>query len=122
MCTFLQPTIAIRYAFIEPAIWSVEPIDDLHCHGNQFDAKANQIEDGAWACIAVATKDHAGNFSVSAPLRVYVDYDYNGQPAHVRRQPAGRRPSRPVRAPASSTRLRTRCRPGRAPRAGSPGT
>jgi hypothetical protein len=81
MCTFAQPTIAIRYDFTEPAIWSVEPIDDLHCHGNQFDAKANHIEDGAWACIAVGTRDNAGNFSVSRALRVYIDYDYNGQPA-----------------------------------------
>ena len=80
MCTFAQPTIAIRYAFTEPAIWSVEPIDERHCHGNQFDAKANHIEDGAWACIAVGTKDLAGNFSVSRALRVYIDYDYNGQP------------------------------------------
>jgi hypothetical protein len=83
MCTFLQPTIAIRYFFDQPAIWSVEPIDDLHCHGNQFDAKANHIADDAWACIAVGTKDHVGNFSVSPPLRVYIDYEYGGLPDTV---------------------------------------
>jgi hypothetical protein len=95
MCTFLQPSIAIRYAATEPAIWSVEPIDDVHCHGNQFDARANQITDGAWACIAVATKDHAGNFSVSAPLRVYVDYDYNNQPHTFGANPPAGAPAPP---------------------------
>ncbi len=75
MCSFQQPTVAIGYAGIEnplPAIWSVEPVDEVRCHGNQFDTKANNIGPG-WACIAVGTTDLAGNFSVSAPLRVYID-------------------------------------------------
>lgn len=76
MCTFFQPSIAISYAFGEPAIWSVEPINDLYCHGGQFDTRANHIDTNRWACIAVGTKDRAGNFSVSAPLRVWVDYLY----------------------------------------------
>ena len=80
MCTFAQPSLAIRYMDNQSAIWSVDPIDAVHCHGGQFDARANHITDGAWACIAVRTKDRAGNFSVSEPLRVYIDYDYNGQP------------------------------------------
>ncbi len=76
LCTFLQPHIAISYAFGQPAVWSVEPINGLRCQGNQFDAWANHIGEG-WACIAVGTKDRAGNLSVSAPLRVYIKYDYD---------------------------------------------
>jgi hypothetical protein len=75
LCGFDQPTVAISYAFGQPAIWSVEPVNPLRCHGNQFDALANHIGE-QWACIAVGTRDHAGNFSVSAPLRVYIDYDF----------------------------------------------
>jgi len=75
LCGWDQPTIAITYAFGQPAIWSVEPINQLRCHGNQFDSLANNIGE-QWACIAVGTRDQAGNFSVSAPLRVYIDYDF----------------------------------------------
>jgi hypothetical protein len=75
LCIFEQPTIAIGYAEMSPAIWSVEPIGGLRCLGNQFDALANNIHEG-WACIAVGTKDSAGNRSVSAPLRVWIDYDF----------------------------------------------
>jgi hypothetical protein len=77
LCTLLQPTIAIGYAFNQPAIWSVEPIDKAHCFGNQFDALANNIHEG-WACIAVGTADFAGNFSVSPPLRVNIQYKFGG--------------------------------------------
>jgi hypothetical protein len=76
LCTFLQPRIAISYAFGQPAIWSVDPIDTIHCQGGQFDTYANNISEG-WACIAVGTTDQVGNFSVSAPLRVYVSYNYD---------------------------------------------
>ena len=51
----------------------MEHIDSNWCFGNQFDTYANNIQDG-WACIAVATSDYADNFSVSPPLRVYIDY------------------------------------------------
>jgi hypothetical protein len=78
LCTFLQPSIAIGYAFDQPAIWSVEQVDTLHCFGNQFDALANNIAEG-WACIAVATTDFSNNSSVSAPLRVNIQYKYNGR-------------------------------------------
>jgi hypothetical protein len=81
LCIWAQPTIAIGYAVDQPAIWSVEPIGGLRCLGNQFDARANNISEGSWACIAVGTKDRAGNHSVSAPMRVFIDYDfYNGTP------------------------------------------
>ena len=73
LCPTGQPTIAIGYAENSPAIWSVEPIDPVRCLGNQFDALANNIPEG-WACIAVATADMAGSKSVSAPIRVYIQY------------------------------------------------
>jgi hypothetical protein len=79
ICSFRQPTIAIGYTGLVPplpAIWAVEPINDVRCHGNQFDTLANNIGPG-WACIAVGTSDHTGNFSVSAPLRVYIDQNPN---------------------------------------------
>jgi len=78
LCIFEQPTIAIGYADGLPAIWSVEPIEaTFRCLGSQFDALANNISEG-WACIAVGTADLAGNKSVSAPMRVYIQYDDAG--------------------------------------------
>ena len=94
--SFEQPTIAIGYSDGQPAIWSVEPIDKtFHCFGNQLDTFANKIPEG-WACIAVQTRDKAGNQSVSVPMRVYVKYDATGgfcptPPASAR---ARRRPAR----------------------------
>jgi hypothetical protein len=74
LCPY-QPTIAIGYAEGQPAIWSVEPVDNgLRCLGNQVDTFANGIPEG-WACIAVQTRDNVGNQSVSVPMRVYVKYD-----------------------------------------------
>ncbi|HVV49828.1 MAG TPA: hypothetical protein VHO06_09230 [Polyangia bacterium] len=75
---FEQPTVAIAYANDLPAIWSVEPIDADLCFGDQFDTLANNIPQNQWLCIAVATTDLAGNKSVSAPIRVYVQYQENG--------------------------------------------
>jgi hypothetical protein len=75
---FEQPTIAVGYAANSPAIWSVEPIDSARCLGNQFDTKANNIPDGAWICMAVASADLAGSKGVSTPIRVYVKYDDAG--------------------------------------------
>jgi hypothetical protein len=82
LCPGNQPTIAIGYRnkAIEPAIWTVEDIDADWCFGKQFDAYANHMGDDNWICIAVATADNANNVSVSAPLRVYVDYQFNGAP------------------------------------------
>jgi hypothetical protein len=75
--SFDIPTIAIGYSDNEPAIWSVEPIDKaFHCLGNQVDMRANNIPEG-WACIAVQTRDKAGNQSVSVPIRVYIQYNAN---------------------------------------------
>jgi hypothetical protein len=77
LCTFQQPTIAISYAGGDPAVWSVEPYDPaFRCLGNQFDALANNIPEG-WACIAVGTADKVGNKSVSAPMRVFIQYTEN---------------------------------------------
>ncbi|HVZ87983.1 MAG TPA: Ig-like domain-containing protein [Polyangia bacterium] len=79
LCTAEQPTIAIGYTDGSlPAVWSVEPIGGLRCLGNQLDTLANNIPDGQWACIAVATADLSGNKSVSRPMRVYVKYDDAG--------------------------------------------
>jgi hypothetical protein len=75
---FEQPTIAISYAEGAPAIWSVEPIDTARCLGNQLDTKANNINDGQWICMAVASADLAGSMGVSTPMRVYVKYDDAG--------------------------------------------
>ncbi len=87
LCRGEEPTIAISYGPRLPAIWSLEPIepDGLRCFGNQFDAFANHIggstSRGAgspppgWACIAVQATDNVGNTGVSAPLRVWIDYD-----------------------------------------------
>ena len=77
LCPGHQPTIAISYAGQTPAIWTLENIDPNWCFGEPFDAYANNISQG-WACIAVATSDDANNFSVSPPLRVDIDYQYNG--------------------------------------------
>ena len=88
LCASSQPTIALGYAVNNsPAIWSVEPIDPVaRCLGNQFDALANNIPEG-WACIAVATADKAGSKSVSAPIRVYIQY--NDLAGFCARPPAG---------------------------------
>ena len=78
------------------------------CHGNQFDALANNIGEG-WACIAVGTKDRAGNFSVSPPLRVYIEYDYDGAGAFGEPRPPIPAPRRRHRR----TRPRNTVRTGR---------
>jgi hypothetical protein len=76
LCGFEQPTIAIGYTPANvPAVWSVEPIDNLRCLGNQLDTKANNIPDGQWICIAVASADLAGSMGVSTPMRVWVNYN-----------------------------------------------
>jgi hypothetical protein len=76
-CLSEQPTIAIGYAGGLPSIWSVDPIDPVfQCFGGQFDTHANNIATAGWKCLAVATADLNGNASVSAPIRVWVDYSY----------------------------------------------
>ncbi|MEO7668218.1 MAG: hypothetical protein ABIW57_02695 [Polyangia bacterium] len=89
LCRAEEPTLAISYGPKLPAIWSLEPIESRgqRCFGNQFDAYANHIggstSRGAgspppgWACIAVQATDRVGNTGVSAPLRVWIDYDGN---------------------------------------------
>jgi hypothetical protein len=44
------------------------------CVGGQFDTYANQIPNAKWACLAAAATDRLGNAGVSAPLRVWVQY------------------------------------------------
>jgi hypothetical protein len=75
---FEQPTIAVGYSENLPAIWGIEPVDSARCLGNQLDTKANNIPDGAWICMAVASADLAGSKGVSTPMRVYVKYDDGG--------------------------------------------
>ncbi len=89
LCRSEEPTIAISYGPRLPAIWSLEPVEPsgLRCFGNQFDAFANHIGGSSsrglgtappgWACIAVQATDKVGNTGVSAPLRVWIDYDGN---------------------------------------------
>jgi hypothetical protein len=81
ICNIEEPTLAISYAGGLPAIWGIEPIAPANpawCFGGQFDTKANNINTAGWKCIAVATADMNGNASVSAPIRVWVDYTYEG--------------------------------------------
>lgn len=87
LCRASEPTMAISYGPRLPAIWSLDPIepDGLRCFGNQFDAFANHIGGSSsrgagspppgWACIAVQATDKVGNTGVSAPMRVWIDYD-----------------------------------------------
>jgi hypothetical protein len=76
--SFEQPTIAISYYDGQPSIWSVDPVDTtFHCLGNQVDMLANHVPEG-WACIAVQTRDLAGNQGVSVPMRVYIQYNAAG--------------------------------------------
>ncbi|PKN44852.1 MAG: hypothetical protein CVU59_10630 [Deltaproteobacteria bacterium HGW-Deltaproteobacteria-17] len=77
----LDVLIWYTYDKTEPAIYGLPPFNAssaLHCTGIQFDARANNIAEG-WACIAVKATDNVGNTSVSAPLRVCIDYNpYDG--------------------------------------------
>jgi hypothetical protein len=75
---FEQPTIAVGYSENLSAIWGLESIDSARCLGNQLDTKANNIPDGHWICMAVASADLAGSKGVSTPMRVYVKYDDAG--------------------------------------------
>jgi hypothetical protein len=77
ICHVEQPTVAISYAGGLPAIWAVEPIapdDPRYCFGSQLDTLANNVPQGGWRCVAVATADLNGNLSTSMPIRVWVDY------------------------------------------------
>jgi hypothetical protein len=89
ICDVEQPFVAVSYAGKLPAIWAIEPIapaDPKYCFGGQFDTLANNVTESGtltkpgsgWKCIAVATADFNGNTSVSAPIRVWVDYSYSG--------------------------------------------
>ncbi|MBU1068711.1 hypothetical protein KJ975_04000 [Myxococcota bacterium] len=77
----LDVLIWYTYDKTEPAIYGLPPFSassPLYCTGIQFDARANNIAEG-WACIAVKATDNVGNTSVSAPLRVCIDYNpYDG--------------------------------------------
>jgi hypothetical protein len=87
LCIGPQPTIALSYMTL-PSIWSIEPIapaDPNYCFGSQLDTKANNVLPPAagmpgsgWKCLAIATADHVGNRSTSAPLRVYLPDFNNG--------------------------------------------
>ena len=81
LCPVVQDDLSllIWYTFdkTEPSIYGLPPFSPsspLTCSGIQFDSRANNISEG-WACIAVKATDNVGNISVSAPLRVCIDYD-----------------------------------------------
>jgi hypothetical protein len=63
-------------------VYGMPVIDTFNCMGFAFDARATGITDG-WACAAVLTTDGVGNTSVSAPLRVCIDYDGAGNECHT---------------------------------------
>jgi hypothetical protein len=63
-------------------IYGMPVIDTFNCLGFAFDARATGISDG-WACVAVLTTDGVGNTSVSAPLRICIDYDGVGNECHT---------------------------------------
>jgi hypothetical protein len=79
LCGSQPQTVVIGYPAAVgplPAIWSIEPItmNEPWCVGSQFDTYANQIPNGKWACLAGSATDRLGNAGVSAPLRVWVQY------------------------------------------------
>jgi hypothetical protein len=81
ICKMENPKVAISYAGGLPAIWAVEPIapdNPNYCFGSQLDTLANNVPEAGWRCIAVATGDKNGNLSTSMPIRVWVDYGYQG--------------------------------------------
>ncbi len=63
-------------------VYGMPVVDTFNCLGFAFDARATGISDG-WACAAVLTTDSVGNTSVSAPLRICIDYDGVGNECHA---------------------------------------
>ena len=77
LCLTTNLTAALPYAFSrESAIWSMAPVTPAtpYCVGNQFDAYANNIQDG-WACLAIRAADRLGNEQVSRVVRICIDHD-----------------------------------------------
>jgi hypothetical protein len=96
ICNIEEPTLAISYAGGLSAIWGIEPIAPANpqwCFGGQFDTLANNVATAGWKCIAVATADKNGNASVSAPIRVWVDYTYGGAQGWCSPPPASAPPA-----------------------------
>lgn len=76
-------SIVIKTAFTgETQVYGMPVVGPFNCLGFAFDARATGIADG-WACAAVLTTDGVGNTSVSAPLRVCIDYDGVGNECHA---------------------------------------
>lgn len=76
-------TVVIKTPFTGVTqIYGMPVVDAFNCLGFAFDARASGISDG-WACAAVLTTDGVGNKSVSAPLRVCIDYDGIGNECHT---------------------------------------
>ncbi len=81
LCSVTTMTTAIHYTSDsqEPAIYSLPPVssgDSMFCSGNQFDALANNIEDG-WTCAAVRAVDRLGNVGISEPLPICIDSQWD---------------------------------------------
>ena len=76
-------TAVIKTAFTGMTqVYGMPVVDAFNCLGFAFDARATGISDG-WACAAVLTTDGVGNTSVSAPLRICIDYDGVGNECHA---------------------------------------
>jgi len=76
-------TTVIRTSFTGlTQVYGMPVVDTFNCLGFAFDARATGIADG-WACAAVLTTDGVGNTSVSAPMRICIDYDGVGNECHA---------------------------------------
>lgn len=110
----LEVLIWYTYDKTEPSIYGLPPFNAasaLYCTGIQFDARANNIAEG-WACIAVKATDNVGNTSVSAPLRVCIDYNpYDGSTPTDCQNLLNRPDCTGTWDPGTSTVLTTPCTP-----------
>lgn len=76
-------TVVIKTPFTGVTqIYGMPLVSASNCLGFAFDARASGITDG-WACAAVLTTDGVGNRTVSAPLRICIDYDGIGNECHA---------------------------------------
>lgn len=78
ICSSMALTEVISTTTEEDAIYTIPPVTEPQCGGNAFDAAATNIADG-WACVVTVAVDKLGNVGVSAPLRICIDSDGDGQ-------------------------------------------
>jgi hypothetical protein len=58
-------------------IYGIPPAEGIQCLGNGVDNLALNMNDG-WACAAARGSDRLGNLNVSAPLRMCIDSNQDG--------------------------------------------